>query len=40
MDTSATQLEMIRGRLGGDVGVYDLVVPAIAYPCVFDGVND
>ena len=40
MDTIATQLGIIHGRLGGDVGVDDLVVPEIAYPCVFDSVND
>ena len=40
MDTIATQLEMIHGRLGGDVRVDDLVVTELAYPCVFDSVND
>ena len=40
VDTIETQLEMIHGRLGGDFGVDDLVMPELAYPCVFDGVND
>ena len=40
MYTSVTQLEMIHGRLGGDVGIYGLGVLKITDPCVFDGVND
>ena len=40
MDTVATHLEMIDGRLGGDFGVDDFGVPELAYPCVFEGVND
>ena len=40
VDTVATHLEMIDGRLGGDFGVDDFGVPELAYPYVFDGVND
>ena len=40
VDTSVTQLEIIHGRLGGDVGIYGIGVPEIVDPFVFDGVND
>ena len=40
VDTVATQLGMIHGHLGGDFGVDDFGVPELAYPCVFEGVND
>ena len=40
VDTVATQLGMIHGHLGDDFGVDDFGVPELAYPCVFEGVND
>ena len=40
VDTSVTQLEIIHGRLGGDVSIDGLGVSDIKYPCVLDGVND
>ena len=40
MDTSSTKLEIIHGRLGGDVRIDSLGVPEIANTFVFDRVND
>ena len=39
VDTATTQLEMIHGRLGGDIGIDGISVPEIADTCVFDGFN-
>ena len=39
VDTSVTQLEIIHGRLGDDIGIDGISVPEIADLCVFDGVN-
>ena len=36
---NATQFEMIRERLGGDVGVCGIGVPELADQCAFDDVN-
>ena len=40
VDTAVTQLDMIHMHLGGNIILYGLGVPEIAYPCDFDGANN
>ena len=40
VESTATQLEMIRERLGGDVGVDDIGVLEIKDSCVFNSIDD
>ena len=40
MDTTATKLDMIHERLGGNTGVDGIIVSELANPCVLDGVDD
>ena len=40
VDTAATQLEMIHGRLGGDIGMDGIGMTEISDPCFFDVFND